>query len=366
MDEIQSTLYKFQNTTIMQDIQTALKSHLHGIADKIIDKENVTPIFLGLLLRRAAWDGLTEATEYAILRGANLEFSHKESTALALAAQNGFLDVVKVLVNKGADIHSHNDLPLRIAALKGHIHVMEYLLDCGANINASPEYASALALAVESENIATIDFLLSKDADIHVGCDDSVLERVDYPLTYACSNGLLEISKLLIDNGANVHGFENYPLHFACLYGHKEIVRMLADHGANIHSHSDMALAKASLGKSHEVVGLLLARGAVVKDALGCLLELDDVEALKFLIDFGVNITIHQDTLLENAARYGKEQILNYLIVRLNMIITKKSVDYIEARDYTMALDLIHKRELKEKLSADLTNRHSSQKRTKI
>jgi hypothetical protein len=54
---------------------------------------------------------------------------------LYAAAQRGHLNVVKLLVKKGASIHQASDqgvTPLHVAALEGHQEVVDYLMSKGA------------------------------------------------------------------------------------------------------------------------------------------------------------------------------------------------------------------------------------------
>ncbi|RPB22051.1 ankyrin, partial [Terfezia boudieri ATCC MYA-4762] len=60
-------------------------------------------------------------------------------TALHLAAENGHLEVVKVLLDKGATMDAttwyKNRTALHMAAENGHLEVVKVLLDKGATIN---------------------------------------------------------------------------------------------------------------------------------------------------------------------------------------------------------------------------------------
>lgn len=74
------------------------------------------------------------------------------NTALTYACAGGFIDIVKVLLNEGANIEDHNEnghTPLMEAASAGHVEVARVLLDHGAGINThSNEFKeSALTLA---------------------------------------------------------------------------------------------------------------------------------------------------------------------------------------------------------------------------
>lgn len=52
------------------------------------------------------------------------------------AAENGHLEIVKLLVGAGADIHQMRDFSLRWAARNGHLEVVRFLLEAGADVNA--------------------------------------------------------------------------------------------------------------------------------------------------------------------------------------------------------------------------------------
>jgi len=97
------------------------------------------------------------------------------------------LELIKELVNEGANIHAKDDLALRWAVYYGHLEIVKFLVSVGANIH-------------------TIN---------------------DYPLQSAAENGHLEIVEYLVNVGANVHS-ENYrALRWAVENGHLEIVEYL-------------------------------------------------------------------------------------------------------------------------------------------
>ena len=61
----------------------------------------------------------------------------------------GYLNIVKYLVDNGADIHADNDCALRWAARKGNLEVVQYLVGNGANIHAD----NAWMLNFATENV---------------------------------------------------------------------------------------------------------------------------------------------------------------------------------------------------------------------
>ena len=50
-----------------------------------------------------------------------------DDAPLIRAVTNDRLDVVKYLVKHGADIHAHDNAPLKWAAIYGHLEVINYL-----------------------------------------------------------------------------------------------------------------------------------------------------------------------------------------------------------------------------------------------
>jgi len=58
---------------------------------------------------------------------------------LHFAANNGHVDVVRFLLEKGANVNAQDHrgrTPLHLAALDGHVDVVRFLLEKGANVNA--------------------------------------------------------------------------------------------------------------------------------------------------------------------------------------------------------------------------------------
>ena len=70
----------------------------------------------------------------------NHQRSRDRTTALFIAAGQGHVDVVSVLVAANADVttaDSKSLTPLHVAANQGHCHIARILLDAGADVNAA-------------------------------------------------------------------------------------------------------------------------------------------------------------------------------------------------------------------------------------
>ena len=73
-----------------------------------------------------------------LLRGGNI---YKHPYALQYAARYGKLEIVKLLIEHGADIHADDDYALGKAAEFGHLEIVKFLFECGANIHADDDEA---------------------------------------------------------------------------------------------------------------------------------------------------------------------------------------------------------------------------------
>ncbi len=124
-------------------------------------------------------DALFEAAEagkIAVVRkflagGGNVNAADKEKlTLLNWAAYGGSLEMVKLLIDKHADVNAHANkagwTPLMNASAMGFPLVAEYLLDHGADLNVlNAEGYNALAFAAVKQRADVVRLLLARGAD---------------------------------------------------------------------------------------------------------------------------------------------------------------------------------------------------------
>jgi len=85
----------------------------------------------------AAEKGYLQVVKHLLERGADLHA--KNDKALQMAARNGHRELVKYLLEQGADLHAENDEELQLAAVNGHLEVVKCLLEQGADSNLITE-----------------------------------------------------------------------------------------------------------------------------------------------------------------------------------------------------------------------------------
>jgi ankyrin repeat protein len=133
------------------------------------------------------------------------------------AADNGLIYLAAYYLDRGVDIHAHNDIALRYAAYNGHTETVKLLLDRKADIHAVDDWA--LGAAAEHGHTDTVILLLDRKADIHADHD--------HALKWAARNGHTETVKLLLDRNADVHAEHDWALRYAVKNGHIDTVKLL-------------------------------------------------------------------------------------------------------------------------------------------
>lgn len=129
--------------------------------------------------------------------------------ALHQAAFKGHTDVVKLLLDKGANIevkNSDGNTALLLAAWEGHTETAKLLIDRQANIHTKNNIEkTALHLAAATNQASTIQLLIEKGFNIHAKDNNG-----DMPLHRAAYNGADAAALLLLNEGANYKALNNY------------------------------------------------------------------------------------------------------------------------------------------------------------
>jgi ankyrin repeat protein len=140
-------------------------------------------------------------------------------------------------------------------------------------------------------------------------------------LHIACREGNFEITKILVDNGANVNIVDNEgwsPLMRASLAGNKDIVELLLKNGAKAHllnSLNETALIHATTSRCVECINKIIENGNLIKNVDTVLLKSQIADA--FLIARSQENSKSQGVL---------ESFLDY-VSRVSPLISKNSIN---------------------------------------
>jgi ankyrin repeat protein len=151
---------------------------------------------------------------------------------LITAIQKNNIDLIRTLINNdNVNLHKNGTTPLHHASSIGNTEVVKLLIEKGADINVKNNFGSTpLHYASNEGNTEVVKLLIDNGADINVK------DRADTtPLHKASFKGHTEVVNLLIENGADIHVKDNSgdtPLKVANEYGRTEVVHLLFEKGA--------------------------------------------------------------------------------------------------------------------------------------
>lgn len=215
-----------------------------------------------------------KSAKYFLKKEIDINEIRNSDTALTLAVSLNFPEMVKLLLDKGANVNlanEHGNPPLIIAIVSGDLEMTRLLLNQNADTNVVNRIGdTAFEVALNTDSMEMIELLINKGGAMGVGSLNTLI--------FDASMKSLPILKSLVKKGININilnGRNQTPLMFAVretdTTGSLEIVEFLLQHGADINaldfngwSALMVAINYSNTTSSLETVKLLLAYGADV------------------------------------------------------------------------------------------------------
>lgn len=191
------------------------------------DKRGQTP---------AAW--AMQAGHREIVR---LLAAHGAALTPHMAAYAGDVQTVRRLLDAGADVNQQDKegrTPLYLATQEGYMEVMELLIARGADVNQGtghdPGEFAPLYVAASCGRGDAIDLLVRRGAKVDARVDSSATPS---PLYAAAQEGHRDAVAALVAAGAKINGPDyqgRTPLLAAAVHGHRDVVQFLLEKGADV------------------------------------------------------------------------------------------------------------------------------------
>jgi len=189
-------------------------------------------------LHRAARDGYTQRT-VALLESGSFDINEGAPgglTPLMISSQNGLSSIVRILLDKGADISllsSDGFSAFLVSAYRGHVSVMKLLFAAGASLGErTPTGHTALHLSANNGHLKVTKALVKLGADL-----EATNAQGFTPLHMASQKGRLDVVEQLLECGADPQALgsnASTPLHLAVQKKRSQVVATLVRAGTHL------------------------------------------------------------------------------------------------------------------------------------
>ncbi|AKI78856.1 ankyrin repeat-containing protein [Acanthamoeba polyphaga mimivirus] len=236
---------------IDQDIYNLIPVELWA---RIIDSSYKIEHIAGLLFSCKQFFGLVKVL-YSVIDVADLAIKYNKLDVLKYILQLESFDSEFYASGKLGVVDIN--LWLKKACQYGHLNILKFLIDCGANYRVDRD--KPVILAAENGHLDIVEFLSTKKVNIRT--------QHNYPLEIACKQGYIEIVKFLVANKCNYWSKRSRALVNACRFGHLEIAKFLIENGANINSNSSnlKPVYAAIMGGHVDVLDFLIMSGVGIE-----------------------------------------------------------------------------------------------------
>jgi ankyrin repeat protein len=257
-------------------------------------------------LRHAAASGDSEAVRRLIQDGAAI--GEMDNAAVRWALRHQHANVVKLLLDAGADVSASTAEFLSIAAKNGDTDSLHLLLD-NMKFPTVPNFLDvALFDAIKARKTEAVKILIEAGADPAAGDNQTVM--------LASSAGSPEILEMLQAHGADLCVLDSQPLFNAVVAEEAASVRLLLSARADPNARLGICLVMAISNGNTEILELLLSVGGKLAnpDLVKHSADSDSIETLLLLDHYGYPFHPYADEIAKSAAGYSSFRVLKFIL----------------------------------------------------
>jgi len=259
--------------------------------------------------------GIKHQIKEFLIQNGEKKFIHSDELMLIACCAWNKINWVKYLLDIGTDVNVDTGAPLRYAAFSGYIRLMKLLIDYGADINAR----SPLGWAIDGKRYEAAKLLLNKGADVHFSEDKA--------LRTAVGHNYVELTRLLLLYGADIHGWHDWILKEKknCSNQMKKIIddhlakeKNIVKENLNEKFTEDSdPIADMNIGMMHQIKLWMESMDKLFgnKDhVLACSAGYGKLDFVKYLLAAGADVHANNDWALQWASKNGHIKIVKVLL----------------------------------------------------
>lgn len=188
-------------------------------------------------------------------------------TPLHIAAEMGFVECLKALLDAGADVTSQmgnkRNTALHVAAEDDFSECVKALIDAGANVNArNSDDQTPLHVACLSQSVETVEMLIKHGSDVNAVYRDG---RTALHASIVKETSSWDCTRILLEHKVDVNKPDHFgytPLHIAALNEFSTCAFMLIQFGADITARTNGGVAALNfiVRRTPEVIPKYLAK----------------------------------------------------------------------------------------------------------
>lgn len=285
---------------------------VHRICGNAADFNATTRLHVETPLHMAAYHGFPDVVRFLLEVAPNVNIraeSRSGRTPLAVAAGDGDIEIVRLLVRAGAPVNHQTSQqtppPLCDAAASGKFYVVQFLCENGADVLwQSDSGTSALSMAASNGYADVVEYLAEA-----MGSHQDTAMYFSSALRGALNVANSEIVRVLLAHvGYRQCGEEDQQpdlMYQTMMNDIRRDVKLLLRNGADVNATRSFRITDVNL----QLTPLLVAAGSGDLDLVKCLCENGaDVEG----------VSDQNETALFFAAAYGELNVVRYLVSQRN------------------------------------------------
>ncbi|MCL5277841.1 MAG: ankyrin repeat domain-containing protein [Deltaproteobacteria bacterium] len=256
-------------------IQAIYENNIERVSSLIAMGEDVNAVnYFKTALGVASGEGHTDIVKLLIEHGANEEHHYRSGyTALMMASKKGYTEIIKLLLKHTADITeinfkigigSYEYTAVRLAEIEGYQDIVDLLKKAGAKTDADEDINQAVIAMASDGDTKGVKFIIGKGANVNAKDDDGKTV-----LMFAVEMSSVDLIKFLIEKKADVNAKNNdgntalmEAIISSCDTG---IVKFLIAHGADVNAMNRYGATPLRIALKHRrkrIADLLKKAGA--------------------------------------------------------------------------------------------------------